>query len=58
MSKFFAWVATAAMMAAVATNVSAQQKLVVAGYGGSFEDIMRKDIFPPFEKNMALKLIL
>ncbi len=57
MSKLFALVASAAMMAAVATNVSAQQKLVVAGYGGSFEDIMRKDIFPRLKRNTVSKLI-
>ena len=56
MSKIFAMVVSAAMMAAAATNVSAQQKLVVAGYGGSFEDIMRKDIFPPFEKKHGVKI--
>ena len=56
MSKIFTLIASAAVMATLATNVSAQQKLVVAGYGGSFEDIMRKDIFPPFEKKHSVKI--
>ena len=56
MSKFVALIATAVITAGVAANASAQQKLVVAGYGGSFEDIMRKDIFPPFEKKHGVKI--
>ena len=34
----------------------AQQKLVVAGYGGSFEEIMRKDVFPAFETKHQVKI--
>lgn len=33
-----------------------EQRLVVAGYGGSFEDIMRKDVFPTFEKTHNVKI--
>ena len=42
----FAWTA----------NVFSQPRLVVAGYGGSFEDIMRKDVFPTFEKTHNVKI--
>ena len=42
----FAWTAT----------VFSQPRLVVAGYGGSFEDIMRKDVFPTFEKTHNVKI--
>ncbi len=47
-------------MALVATTVlagatSAQAKtLYVAAYGGSFEDVMRKQVFPPFEKKYGV----
>jgi putative spermidine/putrescine transport system substrate-binding protein len=56
MSKVFAVLAAAAVAAGLGANAQAQQKLVVAGYGGSFEDIMRKDIFPPFAKQHGVEL--
>lgn len=49
MKKVFGVIA-ASVLAACAAGAHAQQKLVVAGYGGSFEDSMRKDILPPFAK--------
>lgn len=56
MSKVLAVLAAAAVAAGLGANAQAQQKLVVAGYGGSFEDIMRKDIFPPFAKQHGVEL--
>ena len=56
MTKFIAIAVTALMVLGLTSTASAQQKLVVAGYGGSFEDIMRKDIFPPFEKKHNVKI--
>ena len=34
----------------------AQQKLTVAGYGGSYEEMMRKEIIPAFEKKTGAKV--
>ena len=56
MSKLVAVLAASAVTLGLVASASAQQKLVVAGYGGSFEDIMRKDIFPPFEKKHGVKI--
>ena len=56
MGKVLAVLAAATMAAGVGANAQAQQKLVVAGYGGSFEDIMRQDIFPPFAKQHGVEL--
>jgi len=48
---------TVALAAAlVGDPAAAQQKLVVAAYGGSYEDMMRKDIMPAFEKRTGAKL--
>jgi putative spermidine/putrescine transport system substrate-binding protein len=35
---------------------AAQQKLTVAGYGGSYEEMMRKEIIPAFEKKTGAKV--
>lgn len=43
-------------LAGVCSTAQAQQKLVVAGYGGSFEETMRDDIFPPFGKKHGVEL--
>lgn len=56
MGKVLAVLAAAALAAGFGGGAQAQQKLVVAGYGGSFEDIMRKDIFPPFGKQHGVEL--
>jgi len=37
------------------STAAAQQRLVVAGYGGSFEDIMRKEVLPPFAKQHGIE---
>ena len=58
MGKVLAVIAATTVAVGLSANAAAQQKLVVAGYGGSFEDIMRKDIgtqfdpalFPVFEE--------
>lgn len=49
-------VAIAALIAAFATGASAQQKLTVAAYGGSYEEMMRKEIIPAFEKRTGAKI--
>jgi putative spermidine/putrescine transport system substrate-binding protein len=53
--------ASVVAMAAVALGIcgatQAQDKtLYVAGYGGSFEQVMRKDVFPAFEKANGVKI--
>nr|WP_233235747.1 ABC transporter substrate-binding protein [Bordetella sp. LUAb4] len=42
--------------AAMASPAHAEDRLVIAGYGGSFEDILRKDLFPVFEKQHNVKI--
>lgn len=49
-------VLVAAVGLAAATSASAQQRLTVAGYGGSFEQTMRKDVFPDFEASHQVKV--
>src|SRR5947208_1791212 len=58
MRTVFLSVATAAALASGAADESlAQTKtLYVAAYGGSFEQTMRKDIIPPFEKKYGVKI--
>ena len=50
--------AAAAIAAALAPSPTfAQPKtLYVAAYGGSFEQTMRKEVIPPFEKKYGLKI--
>jgi putative spermidine/putrescine transport system substrate-binding protein len=49
-------VAVAALAALAAAAASAQQKLTIAAYGGSYEEMMRKEIMPAFEKKTGAKL--
>src|SRR4051794_41125923 len=58
MRTVFLSVATAAALASGAADEAlAQTKtLYVAAYGGSFEQTMRKDIIPPFEKKYGVKV--
>jgi putative spermidine/putrescine transport system substrate-binding protein len=58
MRTVFLSVLTAAALASSAADESfAQTKTVyVAAYGGSFEQTMRKDIIPPFEKKYGVKI--
>ncbi len=57
MAKLLAVLAATSIVAAYSAGVVAQEKLVVAGYGGSFEEIMRTDIFPPFAKQHGAELV-
>jgi putative spermidine/putrescine transport system substrate-binding protein len=51
------WCAALALATAlVGGPAAAQQKLTVAAYGGSYEDLMRKEIMPAFEKRSGAKL--
>jgi putative spermidine/putrescine transport system substrate-binding protein len=56
MKKCFAILAVSTLAAGLSANALAEDHLVVAGYGGSFEDILRKDIFPEFEKAHKVKI--
>jgi putative spermidine/putrescine transport system substrate-binding protein len=49
-------VATAAALALLAAPALAQQTLTVAGYGGSFEQTLRKEVIPDFEKKNGVKV--
>ena len=40
----------------LAAPVHAQKTLTVAGYGGSWETVLRKDVFPDFEKAHGVKV--
>jgi len=42
--------AAGALLVALAVPAAAQQKLFVAGYGGSFEQTIRKEVIPDFQK--------
>lgn len=49
--------ALAIAMAASAVPANAQDKvLYVAGYGGSYEQMMREKVFPPFEKQHGVRI--
>ncbi len=54
------WIAptiTAAMATIVFSGeANAQKTLVVAGYGGSWEQVLRKDVFPAFEAKHGVKI--
>ena len=51
------WCAALALATALVGGLAAaQQKLTVAAYGGSYEDLMRKEIMPAFEKRSGAKL--
>jgi putative spermidine/putrescine transport system substrate-binding protein len=50
-------VAAGILLLSLAAPALAQQKtLFVAGYGGSFEQTMRKEIFPAFEAKHGVKV--
>lgn len=48
--------ALAGGLALVAGSALAQGKLTVAAYGGSFEEMMRKEVIPAFEKKTGAKV--
>jgi putative spermidine/putrescine transport system substrate-binding protein len=55
--RFRATCAALALAAAFSSPAAiAQAKLTVAGYGGSFENMMRNEIMPAFEKKTGAKL--
>jgi putative spermidine/putrescine transport system substrate-binding protein len=58
MTSSFARLILAAGAAAAlgATAASAQQTLYVAGYGGSFEQTMRKEVIPGFERTHGVRI--
>jgi len=45
-----------ALAVTTSASVAAQQRLVVAGYGGSFEDILRTAVFAPFAAKHGVEL--
>jgi putative spermidine/putrescine transport system substrate-binding protein len=45
-----------ALFLAFAAPAAAQQKLYVAGYGGSFEQTIRKEVMPGFEKKFGVSV--
>jgi putative spermidine/putrescine transport system substrate-binding protein len=49
-------IAAALATTLAASGASAQQKFTVAAYGGSYEDMMRKEIIPAFEKKTGAKV--
>jgi putative spermidine/putrescine transport system substrate-binding protein len=53
---FLFTVALAGVVCAMAPDAKAQQSFYVAGYGGSFERMMRESIIPPFEKKHDVKV--
>ncbi len=48
---------TALVLALIAGGAAAEEKtLYVAAYGGSFEQTLRKEVFPPFEQKYGVKV--
>ena len=45
---------TIALLLAAAPAVAQQKTLMVAGYGGSWEQEMRKSVIPAFEKHYGV----
>ncbi len=50
------WALAGASFLLAAVSAQAQQSFYVAGYGGSFEQTMRKEIIPAFEKKHGVKV--
>src|SRR5579883_1319665 len=46
----------ALLFSLAAGTATAQKTLYVAAYGGSFEQVMRKEVFPPFEKQHGVRI--
>jgi putative spermidine/putrescine transport system substrate-binding protein len=53
---FLSAVVITALAVGPADALAQTKTLYVAGYGGSFEQTMRKDIIPPFEKKYGVKI--
>ncbi len=56
MSKGAAVTAIAGALALLSSAALAQQHLTVAGYGGSYEQVMRTSVIPPFERENNVKI--
>jgi len=56
MGKLRVIVSTIALTAGLASVSMAQERFVVAGYGGSFENVLREAVFPAFEKKHNVKI--
>jgi putative spermidine/putrescine transport system substrate-binding protein len=50
------WIAGAAIMCIAGAAGAQASKLTVAAYGGSYEEMMRKEIIPAFEKKTGAKV--
>ena len=51
-----AWTALAFLLPLVGVAEAQQKTLYVAAYGGSFEQTMRKEVFPPFEQQHGVAI--
>jgi putative spermidine/putrescine transport system substrate-binding protein len=49
--------ASVLVLAAIASAKAEDKTLYVAGYGGSFEQTIRKEIMPPFERKFGAKVV-
>ncbi len=49
-------IAVTTAMVTFSADSNAQKTLVVAGYGGSWEQVLRKDVFPAFEAKHGIKI--
>lgn len=56
MGKLAVVISTAALSVSLVSVSSAQERFVVAGYGGSFENVLRSEVFPAFEKKHNVKI--
>src|ERR1700722_14002252 len=57
MTKSWSHIAAAgALLVALAAPAAAQQKVYVAGYGGSFEQTIRNEVMPGFEKKFGVSV--
>ena len=56
MSRIIRALSIAATVFLFAPPALAQKTLVVAGYGGSWEQVLRKDVFPDFEARHGVKV--
>lgn len=48
--------ATAAVLSMAASSAAAEQRLTVAGYGGSYEQVMRSSVIPAFERENNVRI--
>ncbi|MCW5234969.1 ABC transporter substrate-binding protein [Verminephrobacter eiseniae] len=55
-SMWFGVLSATAILAGAGSAFAQQKTLYVAGYGGSFEQMMRKEVIPDFEKQARLRI--